>query len=150
MSHGSDSYIDSLPADRREPFARLLQTIRDNLPAGFQEAGVGNPAWIVPLSAYPAGYHVKPGTPLPFMSLVCGKQAITLHHFGLNMNPKLSDWFKAEFLFLVRKEPDMGKSCVRFRKMDLIPYELIGELVRRVSMSDFIRGYERALGRKTG
>jgi hypothetical protein len=97
------------------------------------------------LSAFPAGYHCTPATPLGFVSIASMKNAITLHHFGMYMNPKLTQWFVDAYTGQVKSRLDMGKGCIRFKKMDQIPYSLIGELMGKISMQDYIDGYENAL-----
>lgn len=142
----ADAYITTLPEDRQEAFRRLLAAIRDNIGTGFKETSTPAPGWHVPLSAFPTGYHCTPGKPLPYISLVDQKTAITLHHFGLYMNPDLSRWFVDEYRQATGTKPDMGKGCIRFRKPAAIPFELIGRLIARQSLSDFVAGYEKAQG----
>jgi len=143
-------YLQTLPAERRGPVSRLWEHVRDNIDSGFQEIHRPNPAFVVPLGAFPDGYHCRPGTPLPYLNLESRKTGITLHHFGVYMNPELRDWFAGEYTRQTGEKPDLGKGCVRFRKMDSIPYELIGQLTGRQTLSDFIKGYERAMSGRTG
>ena len=145
MADTAENYIESLTADRQEPFRRMLNVIRDNIPAGFKEVMTSSPSYIVPLELFPDGYHCTPNTPLPYLSLVSGKSFISLHHFGLYMNPKLTTWFIKGYSEQVKSKLDMGKSCVRFKKMDQIPFALIGELIAKISMEEYIAGYQKAM-----
>ena len=148
MALTTEEYIQSLPAERREPFAKLLAVIRKKMPAGFQEIMHSSPMFIVPLSAFPAGYHCTPGKPLGFLSLVSTKGFIALHHFGIYMNPPLYQWFVEQYQLETQSKPDMGKSCIRFRKLDRIPFRLIGDLVARQSMEEYLARYQTALQRR--
>lgn len=140
------SYITALPDERQEPVRKLRKTIRDNLPAGFKEVMGASPAYVVPLERFPAGYHCTPNTPLALMSVVSQKNCITLHHFGLYMNPGLLRWFTEQYAQQVSSKLDMGKGCVRFKKMDQIPYKLIGELVAKITVEQYLDFYQKALG----
>jgi hypothetical protein len=140
-----DAYLAALPADRREALAALRAVINRNLPKGYEEGmQYGMPAWFVPHSAYPAGYHCDPRQPLPFVSIASQKSHIGLYFFCLYMNPELMSWFEAEW----RKTGsrwDAGKSCVRAKKLADIPIDLVGKVVKKVPMNSFIAGYEAAL-----
>lgn len=136
----------SLPEDRAEPFNKLHDVIVNNLPKGF-EAGIsyGGLGYIVPHTIYPAGYHCKPIEPLPFASLASQKSSINFYHMGIYSKPELHDWFVAEYPKHSKQKLDMGKSCIRFKKMDDIPYDLIGELMTKMSMEEWISIYESNL-----
>lgn len=136
----------SLPEDRAEPFNKLHDVIVKNLPKGF-EAGIsyGGLGYIVPHAIYPAGYHCKPIEPLPFAGLASQKNSINFYHMGIYCKPELYNWFVAEYPKLSKQKLDMGKSCIRFKKMDDIPYELIGELMTKMSMEEWISIYENNL-----
>jgi len=136
----------SLPEDRAEPFNKLHDVIVKNLPKGI-EAGIsyGGLGYIIPHSIYPAGYHCKPIEPLPFAGLASQKNSINFYHMGIYCKPELHDWFVAEFPKHTKQKLDMGKSCIRFKKMDDIPYELIGELMTKMSMEEWISIYENNL-----
>ncbi|MFY7732756.1 MAG: DUF1801 domain-containing protein [Bacteroidia bacterium] len=136
----------SLPEDRAEPFNKLHDVIVNNLPKGF-EAGIsyGGLGYIIPHSIYPAGYHCKPIEPLPFAGLASQKNSINFYHMGIYSKPELYNWFVAEFPKHTKQKLDMGKSCIRFKKMDDIPYELIGELMTKMSMEEWISIYENNL-----
>ncbi len=136
----------SLPPDRAEPFNKLHDVIVNNLPKGF-EAGIsyGGLGYIIPHTIYPAGYHCKPVEPLPFAGLASQKNSINFYHMGIYSKPELHDWFVAEYPKHTKQKLDMGKSCIRFKKMDDIPYELIGELMTKMSMEEWISIYENNL-----
>lgn len=141
-----DEILISLPEDRAEPFNKLHDVIVNNLPKGF-EAGIsyGGLGYVVPHSIYPAGYHCKPIEPLPFAGLASQKNSINFYHMGIYSKPELHDWFVAEYPKHSKQKLDMGKSCIRFKKMEDIPYELIGELMTKMSMEEWISIYENNL-----
>jgi uncharacterized protein YdhG (YjbR/CyaY superfamily) len=136
-------YIDELPLDRKEVIQKLRNVIKDNLPKGFEEVmGYGMLGYAVPHSIYPKGYHCNPKDPLPFISLASQKNFIAFYHMSIYSNKSLHDWFSEEYPKHCKAKLDMGKSCIRFKKMDDIPYELIAELVKKVSVDDWIKTYE--------
>lgn len=141
-----EEYISELPEDRKAVVSKIREVINANLPKGFEEGmGYGMMAYFVPFSLYPAGYHCPPKQPLPFMNLASQKNFIALYHSGIYANPELMEWFVAEFPKHCKKKLDMGKSCVRFKKMDDIPYDLIGELVTKMTPERWIEIYESNL-----
>jgi len=143
-----DEYIEVIPEEHRAAFQRLRELIRSNLPAGFEEClSYGVPAFSVPLSIYPAGYHCRPEEPLPFISLASQKSFIGLYHMGIYSRPDLLRWFEEEYSKLGIGKIDMGKSCVRLKKMDKIPYLLIGELCTKITAKEWIAVYEGRLKR---
>ncbi|HEX6335136.1 MAG TPA: DUF1801 domain-containing protein [Flavisolibacter sp.] len=137
-----EAFIKQLPDDRREAVAKLRTTIRQNLPKGFQETAGRMLNYCVPHSIYPAGYHCDPKQPLPFLSIASQKNFIALYHMGLYADPDLLKWFTAEYPKHSKTKLDMGKSCIRFKKPDQIPFQLIGELVSKMKVDDWIRIYE--------
>ena len=138
-----EEYINQLQSDRKEPIEKLRKTIKDSLPAGFEETmAYGMITYVVPKSIYPEGYHANPKEPLPFISLASQKSNISLYHMGVYAYPDILEWFKEEYAKQVKTKLDMGKSCIRFKKMEYIPYNLIGELCRKISVEDFIERYE--------
>ena len=144
----AEEYITSLPEDRKEPVTKLRNAINKNLPKGFEEiisSGMIN--WVVPHKTYPAGYHCDPKQPLPFLSLASRKNNISLHHMGLYGDPKLLKWFQDEWAKASKRKLDMGKSCIRFKKPDEIPFDLIGQLAAKVSPADWIAKYESVIKR---
>ena len=143
-----EQYLNELPEDRKEGVRKLRDVIAMNIPAGFEEGmGYGMPGWDVPHSIYPSGYHCDPKQPLPFVGYASRKNAISFYHMGLYANPELLEWFVKEFPKHSQRKLDMGKSCVRFKKPEYIPYDLIGELMRKMTPSDWIEIYEKELKR---
>ncbi|WP_341907390.1 DUF1801 domain-containing protein [Fluviicola taffensis] len=141
-----DEIINNAPEERKEALIKLRKTILDNLPAGFKECiNYGMIGYVVPHSIYPAGYHCDPKLPLPFMSFASQKNFIAFYHMGMYADKELLDWFVHEFQQVSKTKLDMGKSCVRFKKPDQIPFELIGKLVSKMSPEDWISNYEKAL-----
>jgi hypothetical protein len=140
-----DEYFQSLPDDRKFAMAGLQQSLKNNLPEGFKEGmGYGMLCYSVPHSIYPPGYHCDPKLPLPFISLASQKNFVALYHMGIYANKELLDWFVAEFPKHTKYKLDMGKSCIRFKKMDDIPLDLIGELAKKMTVADWIKTYEDA------
>lgn len=140
-----DAYVASLPEDRAAAIQRLRDEINANLPAGFsEEISYGMLGWVVPHRLYPAGYHCTPELPLPFLSVASQKNFVALYHMGMYADESLLNWFQVEYAKIVPTKLDMGKSCVRFKRMDRIPFELIGELASKMSPQDWIQRYESA------
>lgn len=140
-----EQYINEAPEDRREALEKLRTTILENLPKGFQEGmGYGMIGYSVPHTIYPAGYHCDPKTPLPFMSFASQKNSINFYHMGIYADKQLYDWFVAEFPKYSKKKLDMGKSCMRFKKVEDIPFELLGELSKKMTPEQWISIYESA------
>lgn len=138
-------YIAALPEDRKPAIERLRSIFLENLPKGFEEGMYyGMLTYVVPFSIYPAGYHCDPkNMPLPFVSLASQKNFIALYHMGIYANPELLNWFVDEFSKHSKQKLDMGKSCIRFKKMDQIPYDLIAELMTKMTVQDWISTYEK-------
>jgi hypothetical protein len=139
-----ENYIEQLPTERQEPMRHLRKTILDNLPEGFEEQmSYGMIGYVVPHSLYPAGYHCDTKLPLPFMNIASQKNFIAFYHMGIYANPELLAWFVAEYPKHAKTKLDMGKSCIRFKKPEHIPFALLGELVTKVSAQDWIKTYEQ-------
>lgn len=142
-------YINELPTDRKEAIQKLRESVLKNLPEGFSEGmGYGMMGYSVPHSIYPNGYHCDPKLPLPFAGMASQKNFVAFYHMGIYANPELLEWFVGEYPKHCKTKLDMGKSCIRFKKMDQIPYELIGELMTKISVQDWIEMYEMAFKRK--
>lgn len=142
-SQNPQQYIDNLPEERKPALQALRQQLVDNLPSGFVETmGYGMLAYVVPHNVYPSGYHCDPKLPLPFINIASQKNFIALYHMGMYVNPELLEWFVAEYPKRCKHKLDMGKSCIRFKKMNDIPYALIGELASKMSVADWISIYE--------
>ncbi|MBK6506407.1 MAG: DUF1801 domain-containing protein [Ignavibacteria bacterium] len=141
-----EEYVESLPEDRREAINKLRKVIRKNLPKGFvEEMSYGMIGYVVPHKLYPNGYHCDPKLPLPFLNIASQKNFIAVYHMGIYMNPELLDWFTNEYPKHSKKKLDMGKSCLRFKKPDEIPYDLIGELASKMTVAEWVSLYEKAL-----
>jgi uncharacterized protein YdhG (YjbR/CyaY superfamily) len=141
-------YIAQVPEERLEGINTLRETILKNLPTGFEECiSYGMVGYVVPHSIYPSGYHCDPKLPLPFMGLASQKSHIGFYHMGIYANDTLLNWFQDEYAKACKYKLDMGKSCIRFKKMDDIPFDLIGELVAKISVQDWISMYENNLKR---
>jgi hypothetical protein len=136
-------YLNELPEDRKQPVLQLHQTIIDNLPKGFQETmNYGMIGYVVPHTIYPNGYHCDPKLPLPFMGLASQKNSINFYHMAIYADKYLYDWFVAEYPKYSNAKLDMGKSCVRFKKPEAIPYQLIAELCKKTTVENWITLYE--------
>jgi len=140
-------YIDALPADRKKVIAKIRTILKKNLPKGFkEELNYNMLGYVVPHSLYPSGYHCNPDQPLPFINLASQKNFVALYHMGIYSDKKLLAWFQKAYKEAVGTKPDMGKSCIRFKKMDNIPYELIGELAEKITPQQWIDTYENTVG----
>jgi uncharacterized protein YdhG (YjbR/CyaY superfamily) len=138
-----EEILANLPEDRKEAFTKLHETIINNLPEGFQPAiSYGGLGYVVPHSIYPAGYHCKPIEPLPFAGVASQKNSINFYHMGIYSKPELLEWFVSEYPKHSKQKLDMGKSCIRFKKLAEIPYDLIGELMQKITVEDWIETYE--------
>jgi len=143
-----EEYLEALPEDRKPVVARLREVILSNLPEGFEEQlSYGMIGFVVPLSTYPEGYHAKEGEPLPFLALASQKNYVALYHMGLYGDPKLEAWFVKEYAEQVPTKLDMGKSCIRLKNPDHIPYDLIAELVQQMTVDEYIDIYEKSINR---
>ncbi|WP_225035374.1 DUF1801 domain-containing protein [Winogradskyella sp. SM1960] len=144
-----EDYISQVPKERQNALKTLRKVITDNLPNGFEEGILYNMiSYYVPHSVYPDGYHCDPKTPLPFMSFASQKNSINLYHSGIYAQPELHDWFVNAYPKHCKRKLDMGKSCVRFKKIDDIPFELIGELTKKMTCNEWIDIYESAIKKK--
>tara|TARA_R110001592_G_scaffold65780_1_gene202042 strand:+ start:2368 stop:2823 length:456 start_codon:yes stop_codon:yes gene_type:complete len=141
-----EEILNSLPEDRAAAFNKLHDVIMKNLPKGFDAAiSYGGLGYVVPHSLYPAGYHCKPIEPLPFAGIASQKNSINFYHMGIYSDPKLLDWFVSEYPKHSKQKLDMGKSCVRFKKLEEIPYQLVGELMKKISVKEWIDTYETTI-----
>lgn len=138
-----EQYLNELPEDRKEPIQKLRQQILDNLPKGIEEQmSYGMLGYVVPHSLYPDGYHCTPELPLPYMNLASQKNFIAVYSMVLYAKKDILDWFVSEYSKRSKYKLDMGKSCIRFKRMHDIPFDLIGELTAKVSTRDWIKIYE--------
>ncbi len=143
-----EEYIAELPVGRQKAISELRKVIKKNLPKGFKEGmGYGMIGYCVPHSIYPKGYHCTPELPLPFMNIASQKNFIAVYHMGLYSNLKLLQWFTNEYTNAGTGKLDMGKSCIRFKKPENIPYKLIGELCTKITVETWIEIYEKNIKR---
>ena len=142
-------YLNNLSEERKEVISKLRQIILDNLPKGFEEQmSYGMLGYVVPHSIYPDGYHCSPELPLPFMNLASQKNFVAVYHMGIYADEILMKWFVDEYPKHCKRKLDMGKSCIRFKKMDDIPYELIGKLCSKMTAQGWIDLYEQNIKEK--
>ncbi|MBA4408185.1 MAG: DUF1801 domain-containing protein [Bacteroidota bacterium] len=138
-----EEYIAQVPDNQREAIIILRKTILENIPEGFsEEMSYGMIGYVVPHRIYPNGYKSDPKLPLPFLNLAAQKNFIALYHMGIYANTELLNWFTDEFPKHSKLKLDMGKGCIRFKKVDEIPYALIGELVKKMEVDDWINQYK--------
>ncbi len=141
-----DQYFSELPEDRRNAMEQLRKVVTDNIPAGFKEVmSYGMLGYCVPHEIYPNGYHCNPKDPLPFFAVASQKNSINIYHMMIYADKNLHDWFVAEYPKYSKSKLDMGKSCIRFKKTADIPYDLIGELLTKVTVDQWIERYESNL-----
>ena len=139
-----NQYLEELPEERKKAITELRKVVKKNLPKGFKEVmGYGMIGYVIPHSIYPDGYHCNPKDPLPFMNIASQKNFIAVYNMGLYSSPKILKWFTDEYEKTDMGKLDMGKSCIRFKKMDKIPYELIGQLAAKINPAQWIEHYER-------
>lgn len=140
-------YINSLPLLRRPVIRAVRRVIKANLPAGYREVmQYGMITYVVPLTLYPAGYLGKKDVPLPYLALASQKNYLALYLMNIYGDKKAEEWFKREYQ-ASGKKLDMGKSCLRFRRLEDLPLDLIGQAVARTSPAQFIKIYEQKKGR---
>lgn len=139
-------YISQLPAQRQDIITQLVDVITDNLPDGFEATMAnGMVGFVVPLQRYPAGYHCTPDTPLPFMNVASQKNHIAVYHMGVYSDSDLRAWYEHEYSLLnTGRKLDMGASCIRFKKPEHVPVELIGQLASKLTVDQWIERYEAA------
>jgi hypothetical protein len=146
MNPAVKEYLSSIVPERKEVFQQLHDTILSNLDPQFDVVmSYGMIGYVLPHSVYPAGYHCDPKLPLPFISIASQKSHVAVYHMGMYAKPELLDWFVQSFIAVTGKKPDMGKSCIRFKKPESIPIPLIGELIGKMSASEWIALYEEQL-----
>lgn len=142
----AEDYIATLPEDRKKAMTELRTVILKNLPKGFKEVmNYGMLGYVVPHSIYPSGYHCDPKQPLPFLSIASQKNFVAIYHMGVSAEKNLLDWFTNEYGKQSKVKLDMGKSCIRFKKIDQIPFKLIGELASKMTPQEWITVYERGI-----
>ena len=139
-----DDYLGNISENRKEYFLKLRSIIVQNLPFGFKEViNYGMPSYVVPHRLYQPGYHCDPKLPLPFVSIASQKNFIAIYHMGIYANPNLISWFTEEYPKHCKRKIDMGKSCIRLKHLEDIPFDLIGELMTKMSVDDWISLYDK-------
>ncbi len=142
-------YLDKLPDDRKQAMTKLRKTILDNIPEGFEETiSYGMIGYVVPHNIYPDRYYCDTKLPLPFINIASQKNFIALYHMGIYTDPELKEWFEKEYPKHCKTKLDMGKSCIHFKKIEQIPYELITELVQKIGAQKWIDIYEKGIKKK--
>lgn len=148
-ANSPEEYIAQIPEERQQVFQKLTKTIADNLPTGFEEGMLYKMiGFYVPLTTYPDGYHCQPNTPLPFINIASQKNSINLYHSGIYAKKELLDWFVSEYPKHCKRKLDMGKSCIRFKKIEEIPFDLIAELCTKMDVQEWIAIYENNIKKK--
>jgi len=138
-------YLDGLPEDRRKALAKVRAAIRKGLPKGYREGiQYGMIGWSVPHALYPAGYHCDPKQPVPFAGLASQKNHMSVYLMCVYGDEEHRRWFETEWK-KTGKKLDMGKSCVRFKKAEDLPLELLTEAVARVPVDKFLAHYEASI-----
>lgn len=144
-----EQYINELPAERQHAINELRKAIKKNLPKGFvEEMNYGMIGYVIPHSIYPKGYHCNPALPLPFLSIASQKNFVAVYHMGIYADPALLDWFTNAYASTVPYKLDMGKSCIRFKKVDQIPFALFGDLAKKLTVQQWIDLYEKSFVKK--
>ena len=143
-----NEYLDSLPEDRKKGLSELREVILKNLPKGYTETmAYGMPAYVVPHSIYPKGYHCDSKIPLPLVNIASQKNHLAFYHMGLYANKELYEWFTDEWKKRSSVKLDIGKSCIRFKKKEDIPFDLMGELIKKLTPEKWITLYESMIKR---
>jgi len=141
-----EDYLEEIPEERKVVFLKLREAILNNIPKGFEEQlSYGMLGYVVPHSIYPNGYHCTPKLPLPFVAIASQKNFIALYHMGIYANSDLLQWFVEEYPKHCKNKLDMGKSCIRFKNFNQIPFDLIAELMQKMTVEQWINCYESQL-----
>lgn len=140
-----EAYLKSLPEDRRAAVEAVRKVIRKNLPKGYAEGmQYGMIGYYVPHEVYPAGYHCDPREPLPFAGLASQKNHLSLYLMSIYMDSELQERFVRSWK-ATGKKLDMGKACIRFKRLEDVPLEVVGEAVRSVPVGSYVERYEANL-----
>ena len=139
-----EDYISQVPEERQDTLKKLRKVIKDNLPKGFEE-GIQYKmiGYYVPHSVYPDGYHCDPKLPLPCASIANQKNFIAFYHMAISANKELNDWFVAEYPKHSKFNSDMGQSCVRLTTVVDIPYELIDQVMQKLTYENWVNLYDK-------
>ncbi|MCI2229435.1 DUF1801 domain-containing protein [Polaribacter sp. MSW13] len=142
-------YIAQAPKERQFFLKKLQKTIKNSLPKDFEEGiKYGMIGYYVPHSIYPKGYHCNPSEALPFMSFASQKNTINLYSSAIYAIPEINNWFINEYTKHSTRKLDMGKSCIRFKKLEDIPFDLIAELCKKITVKEWISIYESSIKTK--
>ena len=142
-------YLENIPEERKPAMNRLRDIVKNNIPKGFEEClSYGMIGYVVPHSIYPDGYHCNTKLPLPFINIANQKNFIALYHMGIYADEELMSWFVEEYPKHSKYKLDMGKSCIRFKKIDHIPYDLIEALIKKMKVKDWVSIYEKNIKTK--
>ena len=140
-----DEYVANVSENHHDAIQKLREVVKMNIPKGFVEMlNYGMIGFVVPHELYPNGYHCDPKLPLPFVNIAAQKNFISFYHMGIYAKPSLLEWFVEQYVKTSTQKLDMGKSCIRFKKADHIPYDLIGELMKKMTVENWIEVYETA------
>lgn len=140
-----EQYLDALPEDRREAIAAVRRVVLKNLPKGYEEGmQYGMIGYFVPHSLYPAGYHCDASQPVPFASIASQKNHMAIYMMCIYSDPAHLEWF-VDAWKKSGNRLDMGKGCVRFRKLENVPLDVVGQAIRRVPVKNFLEHYESTL-----
>jgi hypothetical protein len=146
----ADEYVASLPPDRREAITAVRRAINENLPKGYREGiQYGMIGWCVPHALFPAGYHCDPKQPLPFAALASNKSGLSLHLMFIYLDGKQREWFQSAWR-KTGKRLDMGKACIRVKRLEDVALDVVGEAVARVPVDTYVKTYQSLLGTKGG
>jgi len=139
-----DQYLAELPPDRRDAINAVRKLILKNLPDGFEEVmQYGMIAYVVPFELFPAGYHCDPSQPLCFAALASQKNYMAIYLTTVYGHKKTQEWFVKAYK-ASGKKLDMGKSCVRFKKLEDLPLNVIGQAIARVPVDKYIQAYQQS------
>jgi Domain of unknown function (DU1801) len=140
-----EEYLQALPVDRRATMNAVREVILANLPNGYEECmNYGMIGYVVPHRLYPAGYHCDPKLPLPFACLGSQKNHMAIYLMTVYGDPATENWFRKAWQ-ASGKKLDMGKSCVRFKKLEDVPLDVIGQVVARTPVKNYIARIEQML-----
>lgn len=136
-------YLAELPPERRAAISAVRKVILKNLPKGFEETmQYGMIGYVVPHTVYPAGYHCDPKQPLPFVALASQKNHMAVYMMNIYMDKETENWFVKSYK-ATGKKLDIGKSCLRFKKLEDLALDIIGQAVARKSVKEYIALYEK-------
>lgn len=141
-----EEYLATLPEERRKALNELRKLAKKYLGKEIkEEMSYGMIGWVIPHRVFPAGYHCNPVLPLPFVSVASQKSGISLYHMGLYADKQLMNWFVQEYPKHCAAKLDLGKSCIRFKKPEEIPFKLIGALFEKMNTTQWIKLYTQQL-----